>query len=248
MYYVARWYDSEIGHFIQADTIVSRSLQKTQAWDRYSYVLNNPLNHNDPTGHCDDGDTLIECLLENFNKNVRYWNGSSGKRGYCYEGTTYSDCYSGGDLLLLESFHQIDENELTQLEEDVASVLDNLKDGSALFPRGANDLNNPDQFNEIFGDLLAGRNVFDTPFFNGKLEDSYVVYNGVTYKRSEVNYFAQGMWGARFGNTLGEVINVAEDWKWSQYEETLSEGAKFWITKGYNDYFLFSDNDDSNIK
>ena len=239
---MARWYDSEIGHFIQTDTVIPRSLQTTQAWDRYGYVLNNPVNHNDPTGHCDDGDSLFECLFENINKNVRYWNGSSGRRGYCYEGTTYSDCYGGGDLLLLESNQQIDENELIQLEEDVVSVLVNLKDGSDIFPRGANDLNNPDQFNEIIGDLLAGRNVFDTPFFNGKLEDSNVIYNGIAYKRNDVNYFAQGMWGARFGNSLEEVINISAEWKSRQYGEELSEGAVFWITKGYKDYIQFEQN------
>ena len=49
-YYVARWYDSEIGHFIQADTIVPES-QGVQAWNRYAYVNYSPLDHIDPTGH-----------------------------------------------------------------------------------------------------------------------------------------------------------------------------------------------------
>jgi hypothetical protein len=50
MYYKARWYDSSLGRFAQADTIVPGA-GDPRAWDRYSYVKNNPINANDPTGH-----------------------------------------------------------------------------------------------------------------------------------------------------------------------------------------------------
>jgi RHS repeat-associated protein len=49
-YYNARYYDPELGRFIQADTIVP-SAANPQSLNRYSYVYNNPLNHIDPTGH-----------------------------------------------------------------------------------------------------------------------------------------------------------------------------------------------------
>jgi len=49
--YGARWYDSTIGRFIQADSIVP-NLGNPQALNRYSYVLGNPLRYTDPTGHC----------------------------------------------------------------------------------------------------------------------------------------------------------------------------------------------------
>jgi RHS repeat-associated protein len=48
-YYGARYYDPEIGRFISTDTIVP-SPANPQALNRYSYVLNNPLKYNDPTG------------------------------------------------------------------------------------------------------------------------------------------------------------------------------------------------------
>ena len=54
MYYVARWYDSEIGHFIQADTIVPDQAIPL-SFNRFAYVKYNPLNLIDPSGH-DDGD------------------------------------------------------------------------------------------------------------------------------------------------------------------------------------------------
>jgi RHS repeat-associated protein len=52
-FYNARWFDNELGRFAQADTIIPDSLNP-QSWNRYSYVINNPINYNDPSGHCID--------------------------------------------------------------------------------------------------------------------------------------------------------------------------------------------------
>ncbi|MHC1783475.1 MAG: RHS repeat-associated core domain-containing protein [Anaerolineaceae bacterium] len=49
-YYVARYYDPQIGHFTQADTIIPNSV-KSLSFDRYSYSRNNPVRYNDPSGH-----------------------------------------------------------------------------------------------------------------------------------------------------------------------------------------------------
>ena len=46
----ARWYDPGLGRFISADTIVPGAYNPA-AWDRFAYVLNNPLNLVDPSGH-----------------------------------------------------------------------------------------------------------------------------------------------------------------------------------------------------
>jgi RHS repeat-associated protein len=48
-FYQARWYDPALGRFAQADTIIPG--QDAISFDRYSYVRNNPINFNDPTGH-----------------------------------------------------------------------------------------------------------------------------------------------------------------------------------------------------
>ena len=50
LFYNARWYDTALGRFIQADTIVPGA-GNPQAFDRYAYVLNNPLRYTDPSGH-----------------------------------------------------------------------------------------------------------------------------------------------------------------------------------------------------
>jgi RHS repeat-associated protein len=49
-FYNARWYDSSLSRFAQADTIVP-STQGVQGYDRYAYTNNNPVRYTDPTGH-----------------------------------------------------------------------------------------------------------------------------------------------------------------------------------------------------
>ena len=60
-FYNARWYDPELGRFMQADTIVPPT-QGTQGFDRYAYVNNNPLRYTDPSGHC-IGPLLVVCFM-----------------------------------------------------------------------------------------------------------------------------------------------------------------------------------------
>ena len=49
-FYGARWYDSSLARFIQADTLIP-SPGNFMAWDRYAYSIGNPLRYNDPSGH-----------------------------------------------------------------------------------------------------------------------------------------------------------------------------------------------------
>lgn len=49
-YYGARYYDPELGRFIQADTYV-QDISDPQSLNRYTYCRNNPLVYTDPTGH-----------------------------------------------------------------------------------------------------------------------------------------------------------------------------------------------------
>lgn len=71
-YYGARWYDPQLGRFLQADTIVPPT-QGTQGFDRYAYVNNNPLRYTDPSGNraCDDfydsGCAVLNPLPEVYN-------------------------------------------------------------------------------------------------------------------------------------------------------------------------------------
>ena len=66
MFYNARWYDSQLGRFAQADSIVPGGVQ---GYDRYAYVNNNPVRYTDPSGHkaCDDVDKKGNCVEWNAN-------------------------------------------------------------------------------------------------------------------------------------------------------------------------------------
>jgi RHS repeat-associated protein len=50
MFYNARWYDPVTAHFAQADTIIPQP-GNSGDWNRYAYVLYNPMRYIDPTGH-----------------------------------------------------------------------------------------------------------------------------------------------------------------------------------------------------
>jgi len=49
-YYNSRYYNPQLGRFIQPDTMIPDPTN-LQAYNRYSYVSNNPLKYTDPSGH-----------------------------------------------------------------------------------------------------------------------------------------------------------------------------------------------------
>jgi RHS repeat-associated protein len=51
MDYKARFYSPALGRFLQPDTIIPDQ-SNPQSWNRFSYVVNNPIRYNDPSGHC----------------------------------------------------------------------------------------------------------------------------------------------------------------------------------------------------
>ncbi|MGC8960808.1 MAG: RHS repeat-associated core domain-containing protein, partial [Chloroflexia bacterium] len=53
-FYNARWYDPALGRFAQPDTVMPKPSDPQQL-NRFSYVLNNPLRYNDPSGHVQAG-------------------------------------------------------------------------------------------------------------------------------------------------------------------------------------------------
>ncbi len=57
-YYGYRYYDPELGRFIQADTEIP-DLSNPQSYNRYSYCVNDPLRYTDPTGHGPVDDALF---------------------------------------------------------------------------------------------------------------------------------------------------------------------------------------------
>jgi RHS repeat-associated protein len=73
MDYNFRMYSPSLGRFISPDNIIP-GMAISQSWNRYSYVLNNPVNANDPSGHKCVGEAG-ECL----NNNGKTGGGFTGK-------------------------------------------------------------------------------------------------------------------------------------------------------------------------
>jgi RHS repeat-associated protein len=80
MYYVARWYDPHIAHFVQADTIVPGA-GNPAAWDRYGYVMYNPVKYTDPSGYNPVGDDIDISILFDENKNPSFTEGANHEEG-----------------------------------------------------------------------------------------------------------------------------------------------------------------------
>jgi len=59
-YMHARYYRAAWGRFLSVDPVwVSAESGNPQSWNRYTYVMNDPLNHTDPSGKCGDVFTCV---------------------------------------------------------------------------------------------------------------------------------------------------------------------------------------------
>lgn len=87
MDYKARFYSVGLGRFLQPDSIIPNPANP-QSWNRFSYVRNNPINFNDPSGHieddcksntreCKDSKLTPEDVLKKYNVNLETANGGN---------------------------------------------------------------------------------------------------------------------------------------------------------------------------
>ena len=65
--YGARWYDSQMGRFLQPDSIVPEPFNP-QSLNRYSYVMNDPVNRIDPTGNTSETGGYLPLPVPSFER------------------------------------------------------------------------------------------------------------------------------------------------------------------------------------
>ena len=97
MFYNARWpapallgYDSSLGRFAQADTIIPGG---AQSLDRYAYVNNNPVNFTDPSGHYANCSGLVsgygleqcEAAHKKIDEELEKYKPTDSCKGDCYD-------------------------------------------------------------------------------------------------------------------------------------------------------------------
>jgi RHS repeat-associated protein len=96
MYYVARFFDSQLGRFISADTIVPQPGSPLD-WDRYLFVRGNALRYTDPSGHfCVERQVGYICSMD-ADSNGWYYSGNPVQWEidlFCYQ----SDSCSGSNV------------------------------------------------------------------------------------------------------------------------------------------------------
>jgi len=72
--YKSRWMDPLLGRFVSPDSIIPNAANP-QNLNRYSYVVNRPINLNDPTGHTscagENWDDGPQCFIDGKPKNIR---------------------------------------------------------------------------------------------------------------------------------------------------------------------------------
>ena len=251
IYMRARYYVPGVGRFASADTIVPDPTAP-QSLNRYSYVRNNPVKLFDPTGHaadawgvtsptsCRGGASLEQC---SYPANYP----DTSKVGYLIPmptltapdsrlrridiGTNDTDCtdslaecFAGRDVKDFSQEPNISQNEFTELLDSVAEDIYKNWTPGGLVPGG-----------------LAGRDRYDTPFYNngGTYPSGQEVCIGDMgcWGRSEINYFAQGMWSASAGDSVEEALATTQDWNQTFYEHDATEGELYWTEFGY-DYYL----------
>jgi|GEM_PF-2830479 len=102
-FYQARWYDVQIGRFLQPDTIVP-SPGNPQSLNRYSYVRNNPLNRVDPSGYTDIPpiSELMQQAIKFFTEKGWQFVGDPSKINPNWNGADLVFTRDGGRVLAVE--------------------------------------------------------------------------------------------------------------------------------------------------
>jgi hypothetical protein len=214
-------------------------------------VLGNPLRYTDPTGHIACVDDECSVALNPVTFEV-YWRGPGEAPEYLPTvlapaeppvltgGQSYFDgslveAYVVGVYPAWEPYHPIGWTEFeTMLEAVYADV--KRKDPKPVFADGIPLI-------RLAGAYQQGRHAYDTPLWNTRRGEHTPVCVGQhgCYSRTEVNYVAQGIWGALSGEALGDTLQLVEDWNslygniaWSGAgTEGATPGELYWARVGY---------------
>ena len=95
-----RVYDPELGRFLSADPFV-QDVTNLQSWNRYAYVLNNPLSYTDPTGFWADIIALPEIVVipsgsfDYIDRWMSGWYGAGGFGAGWYGGPAFGGPHPG---------------------------------------------------------------------------------------------------------------------------------------------------------
>jgi RHS repeat-associated protein len=257
--YNARFYSPYLNRFISPDPIIPDPANP-QNFNHYAYALNNPVKYTDSSGHCiiciaavlvgaalfvTASAPLPEGQLIQQQQDRTYLSNPSGGIGCT---GSLSECHKGGQLKDFADNPNISQEEFNEFADLVA---EEMYFGWTPSVEGLSGDASPEGlFDKAWSygpGAVAGRGTFDTPFYNGGgrgganpppySSDQQVCIEGVgCYGRSEVNYIAQGMWGASSGDSLEATLDTTDFWNQDSYSKSAAEGKMQWTKFGYNYY------------
>ncbi len=217
-YYVARWYDPYLNHWIQPDSIIPDP-SKTQSFDRYAYVDNSPIIFNDPLGHdvgC-AGREASECqggINKLNNKQIQ-------KKVYEKYKNLYTDVLSG-NLDDLQAFKQLSDytasfsaNDPDSFERNMGAVLTGLSEGNSAVSEALNQANVPFvKRNDLYVERKSNDEQLLQSGFAGVFKDPNVIRdpNLPTFGGDQPHHF----WfyvqvSYESGSFVSNVINTAHE-------------------------------------
>jgi RHS repeat-associated protein len=197
-FYGARWYDSSLGRFIQADTLVPQP-GNPQALNRYSYVFNNPLRYTDPTGHaqaCADGDEGGGCGYGGIHDKMRWIKTGSG---------VYIDLAHFAEALgtAARIYRGIDSGSSFPIERVSTAKLGpiNLQAGIRTIYHVQAELTPDQRTGTALGILMDSSYLFET--FQALPPSSHSSFSGEDLSSDYLGFYA-----ATTGQSLGQLLTV----------------------------------------
>ncbi|MCC6498862.1 MAG: RHS repeat-associated core domain-containing protein [Anaerolineales bacterium] len=228
MDYKARFYSPALGRFVQPDSIIPDQ-SNPQSWNRFSYVGNNPIRFNDPTGHVPNSVgpsddlpffgfivvILAVAIVGQYDRSRRH---GSTEDTDCLD--TLADCFKQRALVNFAPNQTIDQQEFHDMLNEI----------------------NDDLHKKWRTSYDPARADYDTPFFNGddgsgNVDDDVVCINDKCSPQSAVNYAAQGMYSAYTGQSLEDAEGLADSWNfWMHSGGAATEDELYWLKYGYDYY------------
>lgn len=141
---------------------------------------------------------------------------------FCDPDSSYVQCWDKNRILFFEDHELLDPVQFSELEKVVYQDL-----YSAPILLDVNRIN------------------YDTPIFNQGKEDTIVCLHNKCMPRSHINYFAQGAWSARLGETKEQLLTIILGWKFARhyasgdFDYYVPPTVFEWAEYGYDAYLKY---------
>jgi RHS repeat-associated protein len=258
--YNARFYSPTLMRFTQPDTIIPNP-SNPQSYNRYSYVLNNPLIHIDPTGHkviCMDGGQCFNTDPGSYNyiadprkdykrkdkveEDVNNGDGGGGGEDECSK-DNISACVGDEENIgkldwsgTAENPDWISAEEFTEFQISLYYYMWKRQHTGLPLPKATWDRWHVFAFRQQWEYGLHS----DTPFHKMEGNGWICIEGGACASNEEINYLGFGMMAAAAGTDYDDMINYVDEYNKFAYGD-INAGKRNWTIAGYEMYIEIDD-------